>query len=84
MCRTGYTGLKCNECENGYYSKYFDGEHKKTLMCSLCNCDVTGTTDEICLKDQGGICICKPNFAGEKCNQCAPGFFNFPTCEGKY
>jgi laminin alpha 3/5 len=51
-------------------------------MCTECNCDV-GTTEEICHKNNG-TCICGPNFAGERCNECAPGFYNFPSCLRKY
>ena len=47
-------------------------------MCRLCECDLTGTVDEICQKNSG-VCICKPNFTGAKCDQCAPGFYNFPN-----
>lgn len=80
MCRPGYTGLKCNECENGYFSKSIGGDNKQFLMCSLCACNQQGTTEEICSKDNGGVCFCKPNFTGEKCDKCAPGFFG-PQCE---
>ncbi len=35
---------------------------------------------EVCNKETGG-CLCKANFTGQICEQCAPGFFNHPTCE---
>jgi len=44
------------------------------------NCCVLGSTTEVCHKETGG-CICKANFTGQTCEQCAPGFFNHPTCE---
>ena len=47
-------------------------------MCTMCNCDV-GTNSDICHKNNG-TCICGENFAGERCNECAPGFYNFPSC----
>ena len=28
-----------------------------------------------------GICTCKPDFTGEKCDQCKEGFENFPKCD---
>jgi hypothetical protein len=83
LCRPGYTGLKCNDCENGYFSKVVaSGESKQLKMCTLCACNQQGTTEEICSKDQG-VCFCKPNFAGDKCDRCAPGFFG-PQCERKF
>jgi laminin alpha 3/5 len=39
-----------------------------------------GSTPEVCNK-QIGVCLCKANFTGQTCEQCAPGFFNHPTCE---
>ena len=51
-------------------------------MCTVCNCD-SGTADGICDK-KNGTCICAKNFQGERCNECAPGFYNFPNCLCKY
>ena len=45
-----------------------------------CNCDPQGTTEEIC-NDYSGECICKEGFGGARCDQCKPGYFNFPNCE---
>jgi hypothetical protein len=39
-----------------------------------------GSIPEVCNKDTG-TCLCKANFTGQTCEQCAPGFFNHPTCE---
>ena len=39
-----------------------------------------GSTTEVCSKETG-VCICKANFTGQTCEQCALGFFNHPTCE---
>jgi laminin alpha 3/5 len=47
-------------------------------ICRICECDLTGTTDEICDKNNG-VCLCNPNFTGAKCDQCAPGFYNYPN-----
>ena len=29
-------------------------------------------------------CVCKDNFNGTKCDECAPGYYNFPTCQGDF
>ena len=39
-----------------------------------------GTRGNVC-EVNGGQCPCKANFEGQNCDRCAPGFFNFPTCE---
>ena len=37
-----------------------------------------------CVSDTGEVqCPCKENFAGEFCDQCAPGYYNFPECKRK-
>ena len=48
---------------------------------SACNCNVEGSTGIIC--DDNGVCSCNANIINDKCDACAPGFFNFPTCPGK-
>ena len=50
--------------------------HRLTAGCS---CDNMGSTRESC--SDTGVCDCKPNFVGEKCNECAPERFNYPDCE---
>jgi hypothetical protein len=39
-----------------------------------------GSTLQVCNKETGA-CLCKSNFTGQTCEQCASGFFNHPTCE---
>ena len=35
-----------------------------------------------CVSDTGEIqCPCKDNFAGEFCDKCADGYYNFPECK---
>jgi laminin alpha 3/5 len=49
--------------------------------CLPCECNEAGSTGLSCdLKS--GKCRCKPNFVGEKCDECAANLFNFPICEG--
>ena len=51
-----------------------------TFQILACNCDVQGSIDVSC--DDNGKCNCKVNFAGDKCNECADGYFDYPTCQG--
>ena len=44
-----------------------------------CGCNADGSDGMDC--NHNGICTCKPNVAGDKCDQCAVGYTNFPNCD---
>merc|ERR1711988_1593340 len=46
--------------------------------CQDCSCDPNGSVSEVC--DDLGKCKCRDGFAGDTCNECAPGRTNFPEC----
>ena len=48
---------------------------------SACNCNGEGSNGITC--NGNGICSCKANIINAKCDACAPGFFDFPTCPSK-
>lgn len=49
------------------------------LQAVNCDCDPTGSESSEC-DVYGGHCICKENVIGRRCEQCAPGTYNFgPT-----
>ncbi|KAK9751877.1 Laminin EGF domain [Popillia japonica] len=41
-----------------------------------CQCDPTGSVSKLC-KEYGGICSCKQNVVGRRCDTCAPGTYGF-------
>ncbi|CAH0562710.1 unnamed protein product [Brassicogethes aeneus] len=41
-----------------------------------CQCDPTGSVSKIC-ESNGGLCTCKTNVIGRRCDQCAPGTYGF-------
>jgi len=45
----------------------------------VCNCTTEGSNGIYC--NGNGVCDCKPNFVNDKCDECAVGYFKFPTCE---
>ena len=49
---------------------------------SACNCNTQGSYGKTC--NDNGECSCKANIINDKCDACADGFFNFPTCQGKH
>ena len=48
---------------------------------SECDCNPDGSVDQNC-DDTTGKCTCKEHIVGDKCDQCAAGFFGYPTCQG--
>ncbi|XP_077457201.1 multiple epidermal growth factor-like domains protein 9 [Stigmatopora argus] len=69
-CLDGYTGLQCDECEEGYFTNGTSG-------CLPCACDSFGAETHLC--DSSGICVCKAGVYGPKCDECHPGFFHFSS-----
>ena len=53
------------------------------FLFSECLCHADGAVDIDCTED-AGICTCKPNIVGEKCDKAAPGYYNFPEVIRKY
>lgn len=69
-CLSGYTGLQCEDCEQGYFTNGTSG-------CLPCSCDSYGAVSPLC--DSSGICVCKTGVYGPKCDECHPGFFHFSS-----
>ncbi|XP_012542845.2 laminin subunit beta-1 [Monomorium pharaonis] len=59
----------CKKYQNsiGYY--VFDGAHS-------CECNPTGSRSLLC-ENYGGMCPCKSNVVGRRCDRCAPGTYGF-------
>ncbi|XP_074527156.1 multiple epidermal growth factor-like domains protein 9 [Halichoeres trimaculatus] len=70
LCLSGYTGLQCEDCEEGYFTNGTSG-------CLPCACDSYGAVNPLC--DSSGICVCKTGVYGPKCDECHPGFFHFSS-----
>ena len=61
----------------GYYG---DPTLDANSPCSKCQCDDAGSKSTIC-NVNNGQCQCQNNVVGRTCNECRPGYFNFPNCE---
>nr|XP_019957893.1 PREDICTED: multiple epidermal growth factor-like domains protein 9 [Paralichthys olivaceus] len=70
LCLSGYTGLQCEDCKEGYFTNGTSG-------CLSCTCDSFGAINHLC--DSSGICVCKTGVYGPKCDECHPGFFHFSS-----
>uniref|UniRef100_A0A0N5ARB5 Laminin subunit alpha n=1 Tax=Syphacia muris TaxID=451379 RepID=A0A0N5ARB5_9BILA len=44
-----------------------------------CYCSHEGSKSFSCEK-YGGQCLCRPNIIGRQCDQCEPGYYDFPYC----
>ena len=44
-----------------------------------CGCNTNGSLVSIC-DDTTGLCLCKPNIIGAKCDSCDSGYTGFPDC----
>ena len=97
-CKANVINDKCNTCADNFFNfptcqgKYFLHNFLIILHCinstyllffhfSACNCNTQGSFDNTC--NDNGKCSCKANIINDKCNTCADGFYNFPTCQGK-
>ncbi|XP_068422680.1 multiple epidermal growth factor-like domains protein 9 [Clinocottus analis] len=69
-CLSGYSGLQCEDCEEGHFTNGTSG-------CLPCACDSFGAVNHLC--DSSGICVCKTGVYGPKCDECHPGFFHFSS-----
>lgn len=81
FCQAYTTGINCEQCIPGYYrlpGTPLDAD----FPCTKCDCDPVGSTGT-CTQEghTAGTCHCKPGYAGEKCELCAPGYRGFPNCE---
>ncbi|XP_070992616.1 multiple epidermal growth factor-like domains protein 9 [Oncorhynchus clarkii lewisi] len=70
VCMSGYTGLLCEDCEEGHFTN-------GTTSCIACGCDSYGAVNHLC--DSSGMCVCKTGVYGPKCDECHPGFFRFSS-----
>ncbi|KAK6176840.1 hypothetical protein SNE40_015066 [Patella caerulea] len=61
-----------DECKKHYFS-ISAVLHGEALGC---DCDLTGSVSREC-EQLGGQCQCKTNVVGRRCDQCAPGTYNF-------
>ncbi|XP_066537073.1 laminin subunit alpha-3 [Hoplias malabaricus] len=75
VCRPGVTGHRCDRCTETDQSFPNCVDNGCEIVCQ---CDGPGAADQSC--DTDGQCLCKSNFAGLQCEQCAAGYYAYPTC----
>ncbi|OAF70039.1 Jagged and Delta protein [Intoshia linei] len=66
-CQHHTTGINCEKCTDTFFRLDSNSLFKEDGCKRLC-------------QDISGECICKKQYAGEKCNKCNEGFYNYPEC----
>ena len=49
-----------------------------SFFFTACVCDQNGSEDKYCNDD--GLCTCKENYAGDRCDNCEIGSLGYPNC----
>ncbi|KAJ4934828.1 hypothetical protein JOQ06_007609 [Pogonophryne albipinna] len=73
-CKPGVGGQKCDRCKPGFWN--FRGIVTENISgCTPCNCDAAGSVRDDC-EQMSGLCSCKTEVKGMKCNLCRDGSIN--------
>ena len=76
-CRSNTSGRRCDKCNNGYHSfpecKPCDCPGKKSANVFANSCEIDPKTQKTL------SCSCSTGYAGESCEECAPGYHGNPT-----
>lgn len=84
-CRTIHNGSSCQDPGNGYYRlrppSPDDISQFEQFIGLVVPCDCSGRSD-ICDKETGQCLNCQNNTGGDRCNECAEGFYGNPNVNG--
>lgn len=69
-CTKFTTGMNCEKCLPNFY-RPLDRPPDADTPCVPCECNANSSVG---CDTFGGDCICKENYAGPRCNECAAGF----------
>ena len=50
-------------------------------MFLACDCKTGTSASHVC--DSEGKCRCNETYSGDKCSECSPGYFGYPSCQRK-
>jgi hypothetical protein len=68
-CPGNRTGTNCDQCPSGWMLRASDGVCVQTCASSGTSCG----SKKVCDVAQG-VCVCRPEYAGDTCTACAPGY----------
>ncbi|XP_063307614.1 laminin subunit alpha-1 isoform X1 [Pelobates fuscus] len=75
-CTDNTSGWNCERCADGHY-----GDAILAKNCTACQCHPDSSISEIC-HHETGLCDCKPNVFGTRCDQCSYGFYGLTSGVG--
>ncbi|XP_055331457.1 laminin subunit gamma-1-like isoform X2 [Paramacrobiotus metropolitanus] len=75
-CATGYAGLRCELCADGYFGDP-EGKHGPATDCQPCNCNSNIDLNAVgnCHPLTGKCLKCIHNTTGDSCEQCLAGYY---------
>ncbi|KAK2856042.1 hypothetical protein Q5P01_004777 [Channa striata] len=87
-CRDNTAGINCQSCIAGYY-RPTEVSADEEDPCIPCDCDPHGSVSQSCVADlsqathtqPAGSCRCKEGFGGLRCDRCAIGYMDYPSCQ---
>ncbi|XP_029970340.1 laminin subunit alpha-3-like isoform X2 [Salarias fasciatus] len=79
-CQYNSAGDQCERCKDGYYG------NAAQRTCRVCPCPFTTPANSFavgCMDVFGDVkCLCKSGYTGERCENCAPGYYGDPLTPG--
>lgn len=75
-CATGYAGLRCDICADGYFGDP-EGKHGPKIPCQACSCNGNIDPNAVgnCHPLTGACLKCTHNTTGTACESCLPGYY---------
>uniref|UniRef100_A0A672R3F9 Laminin subunit alpha-5 n=1 Tax=Sinocyclocheilus grahami TaxID=75366 RepID=A0A672R3F9_SINGR len=83
-CRHNTAGNHCEQCLGGFHGNNTVDGH--AVSCSSCPCPLQVASNNFAIrcveKPNHMQCLCRPGYAGSKCERCAPGHYGNPMVIG--